>query len=81
LHIYIVTDLEIELEKDSTRIYYAKLKPINARKLPEFSEPPIVNIQATGLVFETISTKDYIEIIPIAGGEGPLLVTLWIVER
>jgi|GEM_PF-3652352 len=83
LHIYIVTDVDLHFEKNVARLYYKDLRPINARKLPEFKEPPIVNIQTkSGLVFNIQSnTKNYIEISPIAGDGGPFLLTFWIVER
>jgi len=85
LRIYIVTDVPFHYKEKPDTIYYKDLpSPINAKKLPDFEEPPIVNIQSTSdlgiVIYE--KTKDYMVIkFSAAGYKAKGTLTFWIVER
>ena len=84
LRIYIVSDIPYKV-KDLDTIYYKNMpKPINAKRLPDFKKPPIINIQTTSDFQVSIdtSTIDYTVIKSGAiGSEEEGLLTLWIVDR
>ncbi len=85
LNIYLIPDIELSATKLQKRIYFNKLKPVNADKLPEFAQPPFVIIQTNwGLGFSIKEiTKDYIEFseVNVMSDFKKGKYSLWIVPR
>jgi hypothetical protein len=85
---YLITDIFIDLEQKSKKLFFNSLKPLNTSKLPVFSKPPFVLISGENQLSVTIGelTKDYVEIV-CSGGllleQTPVKgrVSLWIVEK
>jgi len=89
LSIYVVPDLRI-VQEEPIRFYYKDLQPINAKNLPHFKQPPIVNFQQTEssvTLYITELTKDFVEFTTAsnfwdeADKKRGINITLWIVER
>ena len=88
LNIYLVTNLELDPSKRSTKLFFKDLVPVNANKLPEFKTPPFINIQTDwglGLNIDEL-TNSYIVISSVKGvivddtfKFGKL--TLWIIPK
>lgn len=89
LNIYIVSDLNLNLESGDQTFYFRNMKPINADRLPIFKKDPIVNIQTDNSLGVDIVkiTKEYIVLSPSHGiitEQGKALpgkITLWFIEN
>jgi len=84
LRIYIVSDIPYKVKNLDT-LYYKNLpRPINAKKLPDFRKPPVINIQSTSDIhvsIDTTTTDYFVFKSGFAGVETEGTLTLWIVDR
>lgn len=84
INLYIVSNLKIDTKPDRVRIYYKDLSAADGRKLPKFTRPPSLKIEANYPVGAIIhnNNNEYFEIEITMTTEGwDDTINLWIASN